>query len=210
MAKQQDEKPTTDADGPAGLRAQIDRKRADLGDTVEALAAKADVKARAKDTADEVRDKADEVKEKAGTAVRRAQEHARATTRQVVAATREDPGTRRRVLIPASAALLAAGALAGRALRRRRARRNATPWQRASGQFRDLSTTLAGSDAAEQAKDIATRAAGRSQEVAARAADRGRDVATRTAASPATRPRVQGALAAAATLLIASRVRKRR
>ncbi|MFC0038152.1 DUF3618 domain-containing protein [Actinomadura rayongensis] len=209
MAKQQDEKPTKDADGPAGLRAQIERKRADLGETVEALAAKADVKARAKDTADEVRDKADEVKEKAGTAVRRAQEHARATTRQVVEATREDPGTRRRILIPASAALLAAGALAGRALRRRRARKNATPWQRASGQFRDLGAVLASSDAAGQAKDIATRAAAQSQDLAVRAAERSRDVAARTAASPATRPRAQGALAAAATLLIASRIRKR-
>jgi hypothetical protein len=57
----------TDAQGAAGaapkpsieeLRAEIKRTRADLGETVQALAAKADVKARAKDQVVQVRDRA--------------------------------------------------------------------------------------------------------------------------------------------------------
>lgn len=41
--------------GTAELRAEIEQTRRDLGDTVEALAAKADVKARARETADRVK-----------------------------------------------------------------------------------------------------------------------------------------------------------
>jgi hypothetical protein len=53
---------------PEEIRRDIEETRGDLGDTVEALAAKADVKAQAKDKADEVKaqakGKADEVKQK--------------------------------------------------------------------------------------------------------------------------------------------------
>jgi Protein of unknown function (DUF3618) len=41
---------------PQALRAEIDQTRADLGETVEALAAKTDVKARAKQAASEATD----------------------------------------------------------------------------------------------------------------------------------------------------------
>jgi hypothetical protein len=50
---------------PQELRAEIEQTRADLGETVEALAAKTDVKARAKDAAGNVADRA---KEQAGKA----------------------------------------------------------------------------------------------------------------------------------------------
>jgi head-tail adaptor len=43
---------------PAELREEIARTRADLGDTVEELAAKTDVKARAKDAASDAAEKA--------------------------------------------------------------------------------------------------------------------------------------------------------
>ncbi|MFJ4713816.1 DUF3618 domain-containing protein [Streptomyces sp. NPDC088785] len=43
---------------PDELREQVERTRAELGDTVEALAAKADVKARAKDRAVQVKEQA--------------------------------------------------------------------------------------------------------------------------------------------------------
>jgi len=49
--------PPTD---PEALRAEIAQTRADLGDTVEALAAKTDVKARARETAGHVVDQAKE------------------------------------------------------------------------------------------------------------------------------------------------------
>ncbi|MER7760949.1 DUF3618 domain-containing protein [Streptomyces sp. NPDC097619] len=48
----------TDAPTPEELREQVERTRADLGRTVEALAAKADVKARARDKAVEVKEQA--------------------------------------------------------------------------------------------------------------------------------------------------------
>ena len=47
--------PATPPTDPDSLRADIAQTRAELGDTVEALAAKVDVKARAKDKATEVR-----------------------------------------------------------------------------------------------------------------------------------------------------------
>jgi hypothetical protein len=54
---------------PEEIRRDIEETRGDLGDTVEALAAKADVKAQAKDKAEEVKaqakGKADELKQKA-------------------------------------------------------------------------------------------------------------------------------------------------
>ena len=53
---------------PEEIRRDIEATRGELGDTVEALAAKADVKAQAKDKADEVKaqakGKADELKQK--------------------------------------------------------------------------------------------------------------------------------------------------
>jgi hypothetical protein len=54
------EAPTTDADE---IRAEIEVTRAELGETVEALAAKADVKARVKEKQHEVADKIGEVRQ---------------------------------------------------------------------------------------------------------------------------------------------------
>jgi hypothetical protein len=58
------------------LRQEIKRTRADLGDTVEALAAKADVKARARDAVEDVklraRDAVEDAKARAQVAVRQA------------------------------------------------------------------------------------------------------------------------------------------
>ncbi|MBO1334518.1 DUF3618 domain-containing protein [Streptomyces sp. VRA16 Mangrove soil] len=64
------DRPTAAA--PEELRAQIERTRADLGDTVEALAAKADVKGRAKDKAAQVKD---QVREQAAAGAEAAREH---------------------------------------------------------------------------------------------------------------------------------------
>ncbi|MFE1252140.1 DUF3618 domain-containing protein [Streptomyces sp. NPDC058735] len=50
--------PTGGAKGPDELRAQIQRTRSELGDTVEELAGKADVKGRARARAADLRDKA--------------------------------------------------------------------------------------------------------------------------------------------------------
>jgi ElaB/YqjD/DUF883 family membrane-anchored ribosome-binding protein len=52
--------------GPDELRRDIEQTRAELGETVEALAAKADVKARAQEAAQEA---ADEARERVNTAV---------------------------------------------------------------------------------------------------------------------------------------------
>ncbi|WP_181798090.1 DUF3618 domain-containing protein [Streptomyces sp. WELS2] len=53
------------ASGPEELREQVELTRQELGETVEALAAKTDVKARAKEKAAEVRQQASEVTEQA-------------------------------------------------------------------------------------------------------------------------------------------------
>src|SRR6266567_7166890 len=63
-------KPPTE---PEALRREIEQTRAELGETVEALAAKADVKARAQEAVDDVKHRvhevADEAKERARGAV---------------------------------------------------------------------------------------------------------------------------------------------
>ncbi|WP_314413117.1 DUF3618 domain-containing protein [Streptomyces sp. DSM 40484] len=54
------DQPAAGTEGPAELRRQIEETRTQLGDTVEELAAKADVKARAKVKGDELKGKAAE------------------------------------------------------------------------------------------------------------------------------------------------------
>ncbi|PSM42249.1 DUF3618 domain-containing protein [Streptomyces dioscori] len=54
------DKPAAGAEGPEELRRQIEETRSQLGDTVEELASKADVKARAKARGAELKDKASE------------------------------------------------------------------------------------------------------------------------------------------------------
>ncbi|MYT74868.1 MULTISPECIES: DUF3618 domain-containing protein [unclassified Streptomyces] len=57
------------ASEPDELRDKVERTRAELGETVEALAAKADVKARAKDRAAHVKEQASEAADTARTKV---------------------------------------------------------------------------------------------------------------------------------------------
>jgi hypothetical protein len=75
------------------IRSDIDETREDVGDTVEALAAKTDVKAQARDRIDEikgnVRAKADQAKAKAQSTT---PESARQGGEQLVAKVRENPG----------------------------------------------------------------------------------------------------------------------
>jgi hypothetical protein len=77
---------------PDEIRADIERTREEVGDTVEALAAKTDVKAQARNRIEEVkanvRAKADEVKAKAQSS---SPESAQQGGRQVVAKVRENP-----------------------------------------------------------------------------------------------------------------------
>ena len=56
--------PAVESDDPDEIRTEIEETRADLGETVEALAAKTDVKAQLGQKQDEAKAKAAEVKEK--------------------------------------------------------------------------------------------------------------------------------------------------
>jgi len=56
---------------PAEIRADIEQTRAELGDSVEALAAKADVKARTKETVAAAKDRAKDTAQDVGAKVRR-------------------------------------------------------------------------------------------------------------------------------------------
>ena len=77
---------------PDEIRSDIDETRGDVGDTVEALAAKTDVKAQARDRIDEikgnVRAKADQAKAKAQSTT---PESAQQSGEQLVAKVRENP-----------------------------------------------------------------------------------------------------------------------
>ena len=79
-------------DSPEAIRADIEETREELGDTVEALAAKSDVKARAEDKLEGVkqdaRAKADQVKERVTSVT---PESARKGGGQVVAKAKENP-----------------------------------------------------------------------------------------------------------------------
>jgi uncharacterized protein YdbL (DUF1318 family) len=83
---------TSDTRTPEEIRADIDQTREEVGDTVEALAAKTDVKAQARERVEEikgnVRAKADEVKAKAQSST---PDSAQQGGQQVVAKVRENP-----------------------------------------------------------------------------------------------------------------------
>jgi hypothetical protein len=89
---------------PEEIRADIEKTRAEVGDTVEALAEKTDVKAQAQHRVDEIKDnvraKADEVKAKARETT---PESAQQGGQQIVAKVRANP-----VPLAAAAALVAA------------------------------------------------------------------------------------------------------
>jgi hypothetical protein len=127
---------TSDDPKVAALRTEIAHTRAELGETVEALAAKADVKARAQD-------KVADVKARAAVAATEAKDKAREQAQQVavsgkeyVQELREDPaGTSKRTAVrvrtsvqqsPKQWAIAAAALLAFAALVVRKRRRAAT------------------------------------------------------------------------------------
>ncbi len=114
----------------AAARAEVERTREELGETVEALAYKADVKARAKDKAGEVKAKAaetvEQVKAKAGETVDEVKakaEEVRAEADDVVVQAKgnaESAGDRVRRLPPAVLAAVALGLVALVVVLRRR------------------------------------------------------------------------------------------
>jgi len=99
---------------PAELRAEIERTRQDLGDTVAALAEKTDVKARAKEKVSEVRQNVTEKKtELMGRARESSPDGANSAAVQVRAKAQENP-------IPSAAlAAFVGGFLFGRITKRR-------------------------------------------------------------------------------------------
>jgi hypothetical protein len=109
-----DERSTaTQADSPEAIRADIEQTRAELGDTVEALTQKADVKGRAEDRItgikDDARAKADQLKQKATSVT---PESARESGGQVVAKARANP-----MALAGAAAILLAFLLGRRSMR---------------------------------------------------------------------------------------------
>jgi ElaB/YqjD/DUF883 family membrane-anchored ribosome-binding protein len=96
--------PVDEPRSPAQIQADIERTREEVGDTVEALAAKTDVKARAQERVDEIKAnvhaKADEAKAKARTVT---PESAQQGAGQVASKVRQNPMP----LIGAGALLLA-------------------------------------------------------------------------------------------------------
>ncbi|MEU1055237.1 DUF3618 domain-containing protein [Streptomyces sp. NPDC005876] len=104
----------TGAKGPDELRRQIEETRSRLGDTVEELAAKTDVKGRAKARAADLRDRAGamtvQLRSTAAQAGHTVQEKAPAPVRDAVRAGRGNP---RPVLVAGAAAgaVVAAGVL---------------------------------------------------------------------------------------------------
>jgi hypothetical protein len=108
--------------GKDALRHQIARTRADLGETIEELASRTDVKARAKEMVSDARERAkDVVRQQARRATRRARESARSGASSL--RTRLGGVSRSPVSVAAGAGV---GALAGwgiyELLRRRRSR----------------------------------------------------------------------------------------
>jgi len=106
---------------PAAIRADIERTRAELGDTVEALAAKTDVKARAQDAAHAAKVRVqDSVAETAHAVADEAKQ-----VRQVIAR-RPVPAA---AVAGAAAAVTALLVLLGRRASRRRAARRSRAWR---------------------------------------------------------------------------------
>jgi ElaB/YqjD/DUF883 family membrane-anchored ribosome-binding protein len=88
-------KPADEEKSPAQIRAEIDATRDELGDTVEALAEKTDVKAQAKAKVDDVKGqaqaKADELKSQAQAAAEEAKAKAQDLGEKAKAAAPESP-----------------------------------------------------------------------------------------------------------------------
>ncbi|MER7401452.1 DUF3618 domain-containing protein [Streptomyces sp. NPDC000070] len=132
---------TGGAKGPDELRQQIERTRSELGNTVEELAGKADVKGRARARAADLRDKAGAMTvqlrssaAQAGHTVHEKATHARPRpVRGVVRAGRRHPGP---VLVAGAAAAAGAAVVAVEVLRRRQQAQHWPRWHRPRGHHR--------------------------------------------------------------------------
>ncbi|MEU4547121.1 DUF3618 domain-containing protein [Nonomuraea dietziae] len=123
------------ADSAERLRADIAQMREEVGDIVEALAAKADVKGRAKAGA---KDKTEHVKanlaahaHQAGTQARTMATEVTTRAREIAAKDNTMPAVRRGAVATAAAATAGGGALAVTVWLRRRNAARQTTWQRA-------------------------------------------------------------------------------
>ncbi|WP_188193735.1 DUF3618 domain-containing protein [Nonomuraea sp. SYSU D8015] len=181
------------ADSREELRADIVQTREHLADTVETLAAKADLKTRAKDKTRQVKANLAARAQQTGTQARTRAGEFTAKARAITSDT--TPAMRRGAAAAGAAAGVAAGAVALSVWLRRRNARRQSPWQRAvhtarqsSAQVRHKATDLAGT---VMTGDLAAKA-------------------RQAAASPAAAPRAQGAAAAAIVLLVLGWLRRRR
>jgi len=207
------------------LQSDIERTRAELGDTVEALAAKADVKSRVKDKAGQIKqdtttlahEKLQTVREKAAPAGRQAREKAgRLGAKAREAATAEDGQKTRRggAIVIVGTALAAAGLLVWRARRKRQVPPTMSERLRAkAGDMPDRLRARTG-DMPDRVRAKATEF--KDSDFAAQATERGQVAASQVAsgvrqaaAAPDTKPRLQGAAAAAALMMVAGRARRR-
>ncbi|GAA2143863.1 DUF3618 domain-containing protein [Actinomadura napierensis] len=236
-AEPKDGHETGQDESPEELQAGVERTRQALGDTVEALAAKADVRTRAKQKAEQVKQRATETVQqrwhqardaagdvKVGAVARQAQDQAKDKTARVATKAREasaspDARTAARRGAIAGGALLAVG-LAVALVRRRRARNVPSPtkWQRVA-QTAPQIAQQATTQVRDKATELGTAAQRKFQDsdLPAQIADRSRETASRlaeqsrrAAAAPETPPRLQGAAVTAAVLMAAGWIRRRR
>ncbi|MEO5874438.1 MAG: DUF3618 domain-containing protein [Streptosporangiaceae bacterium] len=216
----------------AQLRADIEETRQELGDTVDALAAKADVKARAQDGVDQVKAGAQDAVDHAKTGAQDAAAAAKDKSSEYVERVRlyvVDPDNAAKVKGAGVAAAGTAVIAVLVAVRRRRNARPQTPWEKAvaaafltGGQVRDLAVEYGGqalnSDSvnqvtakAQQALDsdlvnqISTKAQqALDSDAVAQAAAKVREVA----AKPDSKPRAQGAAGVVAGLVALAILRR--
>jgi Protein of unknown function (DUF3618) len=196
---------------PAELRADIEHTRANLGQTVEALAGKVGLKSGAREAAGKAADKVaaqarqtfQAARHKAGPVAQQAQHKARDFAGKARdTATSEDAQAQVRGGGAAAAAATGAVLLAVWVRRRRRARR-LTRWQQT---MRTAQKTAAELGTTVRDSEITAQAAARGQAAAADLAARARQAA----GDPGTRPRAQGAAAAIAAVLVLSCLRRSR
>jgi hypothetical protein len=193
--------------GPEQLREDAEKARSDLGETVDALSAKAgikaDVTARARNTFQAARAKTGPVAQQAQLKAREIATKARTT------ATSDDVKTQARG--GGTAVATGTGAvLLFMWLRRRLRARRMSRWQSAmltaqqtGAQMRDRATEFG---SAVKESEVTAQAAARSQAAAAELAARARQAAD----DPETRPRAQGAAAAVAVLVVLGCLRRSR
>jgi hypothetical protein len=220
----------TGPEDPEELREDIEQTRADLGDTVEALAGKADVKARVREGAGkaagtvtaQARHTYQAARDKTGPVAQQAQRKARELATKARATATSDEA--RPQVRGGGGALAAAGAAVLFWLwlrRRRRARRmshrliNRLPDRRQAMRTARQTGARVGDELRGRAAELGTTV--RDSEITAQAAARGQAAATELAArarqaadTPEARHRAQGAAAGAAALFVLGCLRRSR